>query len=384
MTDQININSDAVAINESVSQPQDLSLQERLQQLSKDHPLPKTLSQPQRGRLLPELRSIFLLYNPHSGKRLSTHHLSVAKPIFDQHNIKLEIAQTQRAGHARELALRLDLDKYQGIVVIGGDGTVHEVVDGLLSREDKRLLPIGVIPGGTGNALMTDLECLDITEATLRICRSRVHAIDAAKFTFGDQTSTFSFNIAHYGLPSDVNARAAQLRIFRGQRYNFATVIQLLLGNWTRNAAIIIDGQRVLDEDVSFAMVQNTIHTGKEMRMCPRALLDDGKWDVLIAKKLGRKALLDLFKLVFDGSHIKSPDVHYFQAIDEVIIQPVQGMAPEYDPINVDGENMGTAPSAPKSDTSTTLIRDHQHHQRCALSCRILCSEIQQSPQIKA
>lgn len=344
MTDQSNPDGDVATEQTVPQQPQDLPLPERLQQLFKDHPLPKTLSQPQRSRLLPELRSIFLLYNPHSGKRLSTHHLSVAKPIFEQHNIQLDIVQTQRAGHARELALNLDLNKFQAIVVIGGDGTVHEVVDGLLSREDKRLLPIGVIPGGTGNALMTDLECLDIAEATLRICRCRVHAIDAAKFTFGDQSSTYSFNIAHYGLPSDVNARAAQLRIFRGQRYNFATVIQLLLGNWSRNAAIIVDGQRVLDEDVSFAMVQNTIHTGKEMRMCPRALLDDGKWDVLVAKKLGRKALLDLFKLVFDGTHVKSPDVHYFHASDEVIIQPVQGMAPDYDPINVDGENMGTAP----------------------------------------
>lgn len=346
MADQSPIEPDRVPAqsNESASPQQEPPLDERLQQLLKDHPLPKSLSQPRLSHLLPCLQSIYLLYNPHSGKRQSAHNLSLVKPIFEQHNIHLEIVQTQRAGHARELLLNLDLDKYQGIVVIGGDGTVHEVVDGMLSREDKKQLPIGVIPGGTGNALMTDLECLDISEAALRICRCRVHSIDVAKFTFGDQTSTYSFNCAHYGLPSDVNARASQFRIFRGQRYNFATIVELLLGNWSRNATIFIDGQRILDEDVSFAMVQNTIHTGKEMRMCPRALLDDGKWDVLITKKIGRKQLLDLFKLVFDGSHIKSPHVYYYHTSDEVIIQPVAGLAPEYDPINVDGENMGTAP----------------------------------------
>ena len=55
--------------------------------------------------------------------------------------------------HALDIIPELDFDQYSAIVVSGGDGTIHEVISAMLHRPDKKTLPIGIIPNGTGNDL---------------------------------------------------------------------------------------------------------------------------------------------------------------------------------------------------------------------------------------
>lgn len=65
--------------------------------------------------------------------------------------------ETEYQGHAVEIAKELDIDAYDAIVTVSGDGVIHEVINGFCQRPDARMalkkVPLGVIPGGTGNAL---------------------------------------------------------------------------------------------------------------------------------------------------------------------------------------------------------------------------------------
>jgi len=92
-----------------------------------------------------------LIVNPHSGKKQSRQILELLKPVFDLHGAELTILETTEPGNARDLVKHLDLAVYDGIIVLGGDGTFHEVVNGLLKRPDGVTLPLGLIPGGSGN-----------------------------------------------------------------------------------------------------------------------------------------------------------------------------------------------------------------------------------------
>lgn len=65
----------------------------------------------------------------------------------------------------------LDIEAYSAIVASGGDGTVHEVVNGMLARDDKKRVPVGFIPNGSGNDICYNLEIRDIESAIKNIIR---------------------------------------------------------------------------------------------------------------------------------------------------------------------------------------------------------------------
>ena len=80
----------------------------------------------------------YLIVNPHGGGKKGRSVLEKAQPIFRKAGDELEIKETRFAGHARILANTLDFEGYDGLVAIGGDGTMHEIVNGMLLREDGK------------------------------------------------------------------------------------------------------------------------------------------------------------------------------------------------------------------------------------------------------
>ena len=77
-----------------------------------------------------------LTVNPHGGTKQGPILLKKVKPIFDAAGAELFIIETTFAGHAKDLSNQLDLSVYDGFLAIGGDGTLHEVVNGMLTRND--------------------------------------------------------------------------------------------------------------------------------------------------------------------------------------------------------------------------------------------------------
>ena len=140
------------------------------------------------------MKKFYLTLNPHGGQQKGPRLLKQILPVLEATNVELTIIETTFAGHANELAHKLDFDGYDGMIVIGGDGTMHEVVNGMLTRLDKKQLPIGLIPGGTGNSFMHDLELMNPVDAVKAIISGNTRQIDVAEVKINDMIK-YAFNI---------------------------------------------------------------------------------------------------------------------------------------------------------------------------------------------
>ena len=281
------------------------------------------------------MSTYYLIVNPHGGFKRGLSILEKVKPVFSEANADIEVKETRYAGHARIMANTLDFDGFDGICAIGGDGTMHELVNGMLTRHDGKKRPIGLITGGTGNSFMHDLNCLDPIVAAKRIVTNQLRKLDIARVDAAGEI-IYGFNIVGWGLPTDINVTAEKIRFLKGQRYNIASIIEVIR-NKMRLATITIDNQTIAG-DYGFIIACNTIHTGNAMKMAPLARIDDGKIDLLIVRKAGRLKLLSLFTKLFKGGHIGDPAVVYHQA-KEFSLVPLQDH-----PLNIDGEIVGSTP----------------------------------------
>jgi len=169
--------------------------------------------------LMPKL---VMIINPHSGLRQGSQILDDVLPIFANAGIKLDIQKTTHAGHGDEMAELMTLQDVDGICAIGGDGTFHEVLNGMMRRKDGKRLPLGLIPGGIGNSLMHDLQTTDPLKAAERIAGFTPQPLDLMKVEWLDMTC-YAFNIAAFGIMVSANIKAEKLRMFGRRRYDKAT-----------------------------------------------------------------------------------------------------------------------------------------------------------------
>jgi len=281
------------------------------------------------------MKRFHLIVNPEGGKKKGLYILEKILPIFEKNKTNLNILETQYVGHAEEYANTVNFDGYDGLCAIGGDGTMFELVNGMLSRVDSSRIPIGLITGGTGNAFMHDLDCLDPIQAVKRILKGNLRPIDIAE-VITKEKKYYSFNIIAWGLANDAATMAEKLRMLGNVRYDIASIIEVLRGR-KRIAKLSFEDVSI-EDDFVFILGCNTIHTGKGMKMAPHALLDDGKIDLVIVRKASKLKLLNLFPKLFTGNHIKSSLVDYVQ-VDKFSIQTEDETS-----LMIDGEIVGTTP----------------------------------------
>jgi YegS/Rv2252/BmrU family lipid kinase len=277
-----------------------------------------------------------VIVNPASGHRRGLQVLEDVRPIFQSAGAELDVRICERPQHAFEIASDIDGNQYKACCVIGGDGTIHEVVNGLMIRGAATAPPLGLIPAGTGNTLHFHQHAADNPiEAAKRILVGDTGPLDVARVTMGDKT-VYCVNIVGWAAVADINIWAERLRWCGPARYALAT-LRYILNPRSRRAKLSLDDQAIEDE---FQMVIgcNTKYTGKGMLLAPRAEINDDKIDVVIVRHASRRQMLRLFQRVFEGSHVDMQCVEYYQ---------VRRFAIELDnqqPLNLDGEATGCAP----------------------------------------
>lgn len=276
-----------------------------------------------------------VVVNPRGGTRRGLAVLEEVKPVFETIGAQLEVRVTKRAGHTAELARTMDLSGCDGFCVIGGDGTIHEAVSGLVERGEPISTPLGIIPGGTGNSVCEHLQCSDPLEATRRIVAGQTRPLDVIRVTSGNQVF-YCVNIIGWGIAVDINRTAERLRWLGPLRYAVSAFTHILLAR-RRWARVVLDGQ-ILEDTFLFVAGCNTKFTGKRMQLAPNAEICDGKIDIVLVRRATRFQMLQLFRKVFDGSHLSLPCVEYHQ----VRSFGIESKRP--DCLNLDGEIKGMTP----------------------------------------
>ena len=281
------------------------------------------------------MKNIFLIVNPQSGTKNYNKVLNYVVNEFDKYEIEYTLNKTEYSGHAIELVRSCDITKYDFVCAIGGDGTLYEVLNGMLTRDDEKKIPVGLIPGGTGNSFMKTIDCLDPMDAINKIINNIPRSIDVMRVKAANK-KYYSLNLVGWGMATDISVFAEKLRFIGGQRYNIASIFEIVK-NKKREAKLIVDGKE-REDDFCFIISCNTKYVGKGMRMAPNALIDDGLIDLIIVKKTSRATLLSVFPKLFNGTHIEHDACEYLQCHSFSIIPKENGQ------LNIDGEIIGHTP----------------------------------------
>ena len=123
-----------------------------------------------------------IIANPASGILQAKKIAPIVQQELSPHNTTLIF--TEYSGHATKIAQDFSKGDYKGIIIIGGDGTYNEVINGLLKRKDQQLPILGFVPGGSGNSLIHHLNCLELKQALSPIIKQKTRFIDSINTTF--------------------------------------------------------------------------------------------------------------------------------------------------------------------------------------------------------
>ncbi|KAL9540832.1 hypothetical protein MBANPS3_009463 [Mucor bainieri] len=181
--------------------------------------------------LIPEKR-LLVLINPFGGQaKAKSIFEEKVKPVLEAAKCKLDIQYTEHRYHALEIAKGLDIDSYDTIVTVSGDGLIHEAINGFLQRPDARealqSVSLGLIPAGTSNSLSISMSGeklgFDATHNALQIIKGRPLALDLCSITYED-SRYFSFLSQSFGIAAYADLGTEHMRWMGDNR----TVVGLL------------------------------------------------------------------------------------------------------------------------------------------------------------
>lgn len=279
---------------------------------------------------------MLVIVNPRSGIRQGEQVLQqICDPLRDA-GIIVEPIITTAAGDATRIAHAADLSRYSLLGLIGGDGTLHEVLNGLFTRTNAAMPTLAVFPGGTGNTVMQHLDCLNARQSVDNVVANRKCAIDIACVEMADRKE-YCCNIIGWGAATDINATAERLRWLGTLRYSIATLCHVLKPR-TRRVQLVLDGKST-QRELLFAIACNTRTTGRGLLLAPHADIADGMLDFVLARGGGsRLQLLRLFRRVMAGDDLRD------ELVEHHLVREFELIPEEHSGLNLDGELSGSTP----------------------------------------
>lgn len=251
-----------------------------------------------------------MLVNPAARNGAQAHAARKAADRLRQHGHTVAVISGGSTAESSRLASAAIREGIDGLVVVGGDGTINLAVQHLAGTG----IPLGVVPAGTGNdfAGALGLPVLDPETAADVIDAGQLRTLDLGRVIRDDHSSQYFATVVASGFDSYVNDRANRMRWPRGEaRYNLAILIEFVLLRSTPYT-VEVDGQRV-DGPFVMATVGNTTSYGGGIPICPDADPSDGLLDVTVIRPAGRLRLLRLMSAVFKGAHVGHAQVETFR-----------------------------------------------------------------------
>jgi len=246
----------------------------------------------------------------------------------------VEWCETQHPGHGKELAADATAKGYDHIFAAGGDGTINEVVNGIMSAtEGKKKRPtLGVLPFGTSNDFFAALKS---AEASRRVDQkdNLTLGLDIGHVLFDDVERYFCLTVG-IGLVSWANEQYLEQAKTFGRRFaHIPAAFTTVLGyRFLPNVSISRNGKQSRARRLYSVVVDNSPVVAGGTPLTPSAKIDDGQLDVCIIKPVS------LLRLLWLGVQIRTKAHMHSRAIEMGRIQEVAVTAKEPLPIHVDGE----------------------------------------------
>lgn len=297
-----------------------------------------------------ELMRIKLILNPHADLGYGATQLAAIEAAVDS-AIPLDIVQTERPGHAYELAGAALQDGYDVLVAAGGDGTIHEVVNAIYMNGRTSDVALGVIPIGTGNdfAYALGIPLDDVPAAMQTIYRGHERLVDLAEVVDNNGRREVFENNFGVGLDANVVIRTRAITQVRGFVKYMVGVLTTLYKDFAPiHLQLRFDGQEIVQDVLFISLGLGPRHGGGFM-LTPGALHDDGLVDSCTVEMIGRPKALSLLNAAVKGTHVREPIV----AMRRSSVIEIEANAPM--PIHIDGEIYATPEQNVRFLTVTTI-----------------------------
>lgn len=283
-----------------------------------------------------------LIANKFAGTRSTKNFWKKIDEKFTKVGITVEYFFTERVGHARELAIDILKKGYTRLVVMGGDGTFSEVIDGLMkSKEDLSNFVVGLIPFGTGNDWGRYWRLDRNIDKSINVLANGVStAVDVGKidYSVGEKPVTRYF-INAYGLGFDakvLDLTNSLQHTFKGASWTYTLALFLtLFKHRSQVMEYEFDGGRTFKGLSYTASMGNGCYTGGGIKQTPEAKPNDGLLDIMVVENLNLMKILKAVKLLFKGRLLEHDSVHLFKSRNIIarsakpIISEVDGILQE-------------------------------------------------------
>lgn len=273
------------------------------------------------------MENILFIINPIAGRGKAKTLIPLIENKMENHNIRFKMVITQRPKQATQIAEE-NVDEYNILVAVGGDGTVNEVAKGIINK-NKGIL--GIIPSGTGNDMSKSLGIPNDLEKALEIILKG----NKTKVDIGKANSYNFLNIASVGFDAEVVRNNIKIKkIIKSSISYVFSVIYTLLKFKNKEVIIEINGE-VLNEKILLLAVGSGKYYGGGMKILPMAKIDDGYLHICIISNINKLLSLSLFPTIFKGNHIR-----HTKYVETYRAKTVNIKSKEEISLNIDGEVM--------------------------------------------
>ena len=258
--------------------------------------------------------------------------------------VEFDAVLTEEPGHAIHLARQALEEGYRTIVAVGGDGTVNEVVNGLVVEGSvDPEVALGIIPWGTGADFTRTLGTpRNYMEAGRRLLRLETQSVDLGRIIClreGQEVERYFINAAGLGFDGEIAELANRFPKVLGGTLTYLVCLFIGLVTYrNKNVEFSFDGQRVRGR-INSVIVCNGRYLAGGMLAAPDASIEDGIFDVVILGNLNKLEVVVNIPKIYKGTHLTVPKVSLCHA-KEIHVEAQERMF-----LQADGELVGEAPA---------------------------------------
>jgi YegS/Rv2252/BmrU family lipid kinase len=248
-------------------------------------------------------RKIKIILNPMADMGNAWRAARDLRSITEQHE-GIDWSGTVYPGHAIDLAKQAGDQGYDLVIAMGGDGTVHEVMNGLMQIPEEKRPVLAVVPVGSGNDFGHSINSAKSpAEALHRAIHGEASMVDLGLMTDAHGRKEYFDNTLGIGFGAIVTIRSHQIPIVRGFLMYLTAVIQtIILDHNPIKMQIEVDGKKI-EESIIYLILCNGPREGGGFLVAPQAKIDDGLLHYAMITNVSRLMMFRIVPEVMKGTH---------------------------------------------------------------------------------
>lgn len=287
----------------------------------------------------------YIIVNPNAGTGLGKKMWDKILYHFNSIDIEFDYYLTKHKEHAIELTQKAIASGYKKFISVGGDGTVNEIVNGIMNQNiiDTKEITLAMIPVGTGNDWRRSIAIpMNYSKTIDLISKNDCQMLDIAKVTFNSDNGTQSryfINMAGIGFDASVAKKSNEDKA-NGNNSKLLYLKNLfsILVKYSNVKHIITHDNGIINDKVFSLSIGKGKFNGGGMMQCPNAIINDGFLDMTVIKDVSKFVVIKEVMKVFSGKHINHHKIDTLKTKKAVITTD------EKIYLEIDGETTGFSP----------------------------------------